>query len=72
MLRHGAVTLHIVLAGGETMHSIISSSKAPYLCGMLLTGLYTELTPFLLSLYFNVNLPPWPTFCCEGSGSKVI
>lgn len=72
MLRHGAVTLLIVLGGGETMHSIISSFKAPYLCGMLLTGLCTELTPFLLSLYFNVNLPPWSTFWYEGSGSKVI
>jgi len=72
MLRHGTVTLLIVLGGGDTMHNIISAFKAPYLAGMLCTGLLTELTPFLLSLYLNVNLPPWPTFCCKYSGSIVI
>jgi hypothetical protein len=50
------------------MHSIISAFKAPYLAGMLLTGLLTELTPSLLSL----NLPSWLTFCCEDGGSIVI
>jgi len=54
------------------MHNIISAFKAPYLAGMLLTGLLTELTPILLSLYLNVNLPPWLTFCCKDSGSIVI
>jgi hypothetical protein len=72
MLRHGAVTLLIVLGGGDTMQNIISAFKAPYLAGMLLTGLLTELTAFLLSLYLNMNLPPWLTFCCKDSGSIVI
>jgi hypothetical protein len=64
----GTVTVLIVLAGGDTMHNIISTSKAPYLAGMLLTGLLTKLTPFLLSL----NLPSWLTFCCEDGGRIVI
>jgi len=72
MLRLGAITLLSVLGGGDTMHKIISAFKALYLAGVLLTGLLTELTPFLLSLYLNVNLPPWLTFCCKGSGSIVI
>jgi len=72
MLRHGAATLLIVLGGGDTVHNIISTFKAPYLAGMLLTGMLTELTLFLLSLYLNVNLLPWPTFCCKDIGSIVI
>jgi hypothetical protein len=65
-------TLLIILGGSDTMHSIISAFKASYLAGMLLTGLLTELTPFLLSLYLNVNLPFWLTFCYKDIGSIVI
>lgn len=72
MPRHGAVPLFIVLGGSDTMHNIISAFKAPYLAGMLLTGLLTELTPILLSLYLNVNLPSWLTFCCKDSGNILI
>jgi hypothetical protein len=61
MLRHGAVTVLIVLAGGDTMHNIISISKAPYLAGVLLTGLLIKLTPFLSSL----NLLLWLTFAMK-------
>jgi len=54
------------------MHNIISAFKASYLSGLLLIGLLTELTAILLSLYLNVNLPPWLTFCSKDSGSIVI
>lgn len=39
MPRHRAVSLCIVLGGSDNMHNIISAVKAPYLAGMLLTGL---------------------------------